>query len=109
MKEPSHFSMADSNPIVMLTQGQLREMIRQEIQAAMTCSGSSGKCESDMSENSLATKPYLTVAETAKLSGLGVSTVRAYIRKGILKRQKVGRRIILGRAEFERFLGAAPA
>ena len=48
----------------------------------------------------------LTVPEAADLARVAPSTIRLYIRKGHLKPQKVGRRVILSRTELERFLGS---
>jgi excisionase family DNA binding protein len=108
--ETSLLPMAESNPVVMLTQGQLRQLIRQEIQSAMNCTVSFHNNQNKgIGGNTLADRPYLSVQEAAKLSGLGVSTVRLHIRRGKLKPRKVGRRIIISRAELEHFLGAAPA
>ena len=57
-------------------------------------------------EKGHANKPYLSVSEAAELGRVAPSTIRLYIRKGQLKRQKVGRRVIVSRAELERFLGS---
>jgi excisionase family DNA binding protein len=50
--------------------------------------------------------PYLTVAEAADVSRLSVPTVRSLIRRGKLKGHRVGRRVVVKRAELERFLDA---
>jgi excisionase family DNA binding protein len=105
MKETSSFRMADSNPVVMLTQGELREMINDAIQAAMTFSGSSGRREHDMiSDNALFSKPYLTVAEAAAFTTLAKSTIRLYGRMGKLKLRKIGKRCVISRDELNRLL-----
>jgi excisionase family DNA binding protein len=87
--------------------GQLREVIRQEIRSAMNqnISFSMGQ-DSVTTNNSLNSKPYLSIPEAADLARVAVSTIRLYIRRGRLKAQKVGRRIVISRAELEKFLDA---
>jgi excisionase family DNA binding protein len=94
--------MADSNPVVMLTQGQLREMINEAVQAAMTFSGGSGT--KMIGDNPLLTKPYLTVAEAAAFTTLAKSTIRLYGRMGKLKLRKIGKRCVISRDELNRLL-----
>jgi excisionase family DNA binding protein len=53
-------------------------------------------------------KPYLSVKEAAEMASLAPSTVRLYIRKGKLKALKVGRRVVIEKAELERFLSLSP-
>lgn len=88
-------------PIVMLTVRQLQELIREEIQVAIT--NSSGDRASGDRHS-----PYLTVKEAADIASLAPSTIRLFIRKGELKGLKVGRRVVIERAELERFLRLNP-
>ena len=98
---------ADSSPSVMLTVGQLRQIMREEIRSASDCNqrSESGKTAPVLGQPN-AMKPYLSVAEAADLARVAPSTIRLYIRKGQLKRQKVGSRVIISREELERFLGS---
>jgi excisionase family DNA binding protein len=106
MKEASLFRMADSNPLVMLTQGQLREMIRQELEAAMTSNCSRAETNAT-TQNRLCDKPYLTVKEAAELSGFGVSTIRLYVSEGRLKPCQIkSRKTVIARTELDRFLSS---
>lgn len=98
----------DSRPAVMLTVRELRAVLKAEIRAALADTGAHG-IEGEGSPRSMvpeASKPYLSVKEAAHLATVGPSTIRLYIRKGHLKHQKVGRRVIVARAELERFLGS---
>ena len=52
----------------------------------------------------VADKSYLTVKQAAETSGLGSSTIRLLIRKRQLRAQRVGRRVLVKRADLERFL-----
>jgi len=99
---PNSKTIQESDPSVLLTVGQLRLLIREEVEKAM---GTNGKAASSP-EN--APKPYLSVKEAADLSPLAPSTIRAYIRKGKLKAEKVGRRVIIKRTDLERFVEAHP-
>src|SRR5262249_5422610 len=51
-------------------------------------------------------KSFLTVKQAAKISGLGVSTIRLLIRKRQLQAQRVGRRVLIKRIDLENFLEA---
>jgi|SRR5215813_1561917 len=93
----------DSAPSVTLTVGELREVVRQEINAVLRQHDFRDIGKSSSVTN-VAVKPYLNVREAAEFSRLAVSTVRLYIRKGILKSNKIGTRVIISRAELERFL-----
>jgi excisionase family DNA binding protein len=53
-------------------------------------------------------KALLTVKQAAAHSGLGRSTIRLLIRKRQLGAQKVGRRVLIKKADLERFLEANP-
>jgi excisionase family DNA binding protein len=98
----------DSRPSVMLTVGEFRELLRHEIHAAFSKHSGFGVSQNDVSlsqESDI--PPYLTVKEAADVTRLAPSTIRLFIRKGELKAQKVGRRIILRRAEIEKLLGCS--
>jgi excisionase family DNA binding protein len=51
---------------------------------------------------------FLTIKEAARLSRIAPSTIRLYIRQRRLRAQKVGRRVIIKRADLEAFLSANP-
>jgi excisionase family DNA binding protein len=55
-----------------------------------------------------ADKCFFTVKQAAETSGLGVSTIRLYIRRRQLRAQQVGRRVLIKRGDLERFLEANP-
>ena len=104
MKDGGVSSFADSTPCVMLNVEQFRHVIRQEILSAL-------KTKAELhsrnliwdQDNELSKKQYLSVKEAAQVLGLGVSTIRLYIRKGTLVPQRVGKRIIIKRADLEHF------
>ena len=102
MNEPKKVRMDDSSPSVTLSIGQLRLLVREEVERAI---GSNGKAARSP-EN--AHRVYLKVEEAANLSRLALSTIRAYIRQGKLKSQKVGRRVLIKRTDLERFLESNP-
>lgn len=90
----------NSNLVVTMTREDLRVLIRAEVQMAIsTAKGASLNAEVAGNQ-----KPYLTVSEAAEFARLATSTIRLYIRKGQLKAQKVGRRVIIERGELEAFL-----
>ncbi len=86
--------VSDSSLAGILTVGDLREILREEIRALAPAQNATAE-----------TKPYLSVREAAAFVGIAPSTIRLYIRKGHLQPRKVGRRVIIARAELERFLG----
>ena len=102
MNESKKVKMDDSSPSVTLSIGQLRLLVREEIERAIGSNGKAAKC----CEN--ATRDYLNVEEAADLARVATSTIRAYIRKGKLKAEKVGRRVIIKRTDLERFVEAHP-
>lgn len=53
-------------------------------------------------------KAFLTVKQAAEASGLGVSTIRLYIRKRQLRAQHVGRRVLIKRIDLDHFLESNP-
>jgi len=85
---------------VTLSVGQLRLLVREEVERAL---GSNGKAARNP-EN--APTPNLTVKEAANLARLAQSTIRLYIRKGQLKVHKVGSRVIIKRTDLDRFVEA---
>jgi len=98
-----------SSLLVTLTTGQIREVIREELRTALGQYRNLSEISIDSSHHEIsAAKPFLNVAEAAELARVAQSTIRLYIRKGKLKPQRVGRRIVISRGELERFLGAAP-
>jgi len=101
--------MSESNNIPTLLGEALfaaiRQAVREEIQAANQ-NGHGGKVSLRMFINML--KPYLTIEEAAKFSRLGSSTIRLYIRRRELKAHQVGSRVIIKRADLEKFLEAHP-
>lgn len=105
MSEPSGKHFSDSNPCVMLTTGELRQLLREELHGILSQDRAFNQTRNSLcTPQTAATPPYLTVLEAADLTRLAVSTIRLYIRKGQLKAQKVGRRVILSRAEVEKFI-----
>jgi excisionase family DNA binding protein len=94
----------DSTPAFTLTEGQLRKLIREEVQATLfKLNGAISNAAPGGSQ-----KPYLTVKEAADLGRLALSTVRLYIRQRKIKAQKVGRRVIIAREGLEDFLSRNP-
>ena len=94
----------DSAMLVTMTKGELRELIRAEVQKAIGPEkGASLNTEVGGSQ-----KANLTVSEAAAFSSLAPSTIRLYIRKRQLKAQKVGRRVIIVRSDLEAFLSRNP-
>ena len=80
----------------------IRQAVREEITAVLVGEGlSSNRQES-------AGKAFLTIKEAADLSRLAPSTIRLYIRQRRLRAQKVGRRVIIKRADLEAFSSANP-
>ncbi len=85
---------------------ELEEIVKKSIQEAMTQNGHGGKVSLRMLINML--KPYLTIKEAAKVSRLGPSTIRLFIRKRELKAHQVGSRVIIKRTDLEGFLESHP-
>ena len=55
-----------------------------------------------------ADKAFVNIKKAAEISGLGPSTIRLYIRRGQLRAQKVGRRVLIKRSDLEAFLESNP-
>jgi len=85
---------------------ELEEIVKKAIREGEGQNGHGGKVSLRVLINML--KPYLTVKEAAKLSRLGPSTIRLYIRKRELKALRVGERVIIKRTDLEGFLEAHP-
>ena|SRR5215831_5068194 len=104
MDQPTTPKAPDSTPAFTLTEGQLRELIREEVQAAIArLHGKTFNPDPVRGQN-----PYLTVTEAADFARSATSTIRLYIRKRQLKVLKVGRRVIIERGELEAFLSQNP-
>ncbi len=98
MSEPSstHTVLGEA-----LLQG-IRQAVREEIRAVYGQNGHQDKISVETAN------PYLTVKEAAKLSRIGSSTIRLYIRKRELRACQVGSRVIIKRADLEKFLESRP-
>jgi len=103
--------ITDASPAVMRAVRDLRnilcEEIREETRAVLTEQKINPNIPNGFHSDST-DAPYLDVKEAAKLARLGVSTLRVYIRKGQLKPRRIGRKIIISRAELDRFLSTEP-
>ena len=109
MNTLNHNPVTDSDPLVTLTVGGLRKLLREEIKAVLAEREHQPSLARSGDSKVTAAMPYLTVQEAAKLSRIAVSTIRLYIRKGKLRPQKVGRRIVISRAELDRFMSPEAA
>jgi excisionase family DNA binding protein len=105
MRQGNNNLILDSRPLVVLTEADLRELLRQEICAAFSKHVEFGGSQNSLTQNlPSVTSPYLSVKEVADMTRLAVSTIRLCIRKGQLKAQRVGRRVIVSRSEVEKFI-----
>jgi len=102
MKVASNNTIGDSSPSVLPIVEQLRVVIRQEIEAAMGHGGDR------LTSPQALPKPYLTIKEAAEMARLAPSTIRLFIRKRELKALQVGGRVIIKRADLEKFLESRP-
>jgi excisionase family DNA binding protein len=102
MKSNGVGSMTDSIPCALLTVEQFRELIRQEFQAALN-----GSAERNRDQRS--DKQFLTVRDVAKMTTLGISTIRRDIKRGKLKVERSGKRIFISTCAVENYVGAGPA
>ena len=80
----------------------IRQAVREEIKAVMSENGYGGHKPTETP------KIYLTIKDAADISRLGSSTIRLYIRKRELKAHQVGSRVIIKRADLEKFLESRP-
>ncbi len=92
-------TMEDSTPAVTLSVGQLKALIREEVEKALSQNGH-GRVD--------AGRPYLTVKEAAEMARLAPSAIRLFIRKRELKAHKVGSRVIIKKTDLEGFLESHP-
>ncbi len=99
MSVPNNTPSQDSALAVTLTVGELRVLIREEVQAA---NQNGHRCKMSTEP----AKSYFKIAEAAKFSCLADSTIRFYMRKGQLKALKVGSRVIIKREDLDTFLEA---
>jgi len=102
MSEPKKADIDDSSLSVTLTVGQLKALVRVEIEKAV---GQNGHQHSKPMEPAT---PYLTIKEAAKLSRLGDSTIRLAIRRRQLRANQVGNRVIIKRTDLEQFVEGHP-
>jgi excisionase family DNA binding protein len=80
--------------------GAIRQVFREEVQTLLKKAHGPWTKETPRS--------YLSVKEAADMASLASSTVRLYIRQGKLKALKVGRRVVIEKAELERFMSLTP-
>ncbi len=83
---------------------RIRQIFREELQAVIRLTSRTRLTDQPKRIN----KPYLSVKEAAKMATLAPSTIRLYIRKGTLKAHKVGRRVLIAKADLEDFLRMHP-
>ncbi len=102
MNKPEKADIDDSSPSVTLTVGQLKTLVRKEVERAV---GQNGHQNGKPLETAT---PYLTIKEAAKLSRLGESTIRLAIRKRQLRANQVGSRVIIKRADLEQYIESHP-
>jgi len=79
----------------------IKPIVKQAVREAISVNN-------DAKQITLTDKAFLTESQASELSGLGVSTIRLYIRKRQLRAQKVGRRILIKGADLESFLESNP-
>jgi len=82
----------------------IRQIVREELRAVINTTSLPHPYDQPRRIN----KPYLSVKEAAKMATLAPSTIRLYIRKGKLKAHKVGRRVLIAKADLESFLKLNP-
>ena len=87
-------SESNANPLEPFIDA-IAEAVAQRLQAQQT-----------PGSNDVTERPYLTAHEAADLLRLSKSAVRSLIRTRKLKFYKLGRRVILKRADLERFMEA---
>jgi len=98
MDESKKDHINDSTPSVHLTVGELKALVRAEVEKAVGQNGHQSKIPSEP------VRSYFTVKEAADISRLGPSTIRLYIRKRELRACQVGSRVIIKRTDLEKFL-----
>lgn len=90
--------VTDSDPAVTLTVGDWKEIVR----SVLVEQNNARPMAEALAEPK--TQHHFSVREAAEYLRVGVSTIRLYIKKGRLKAQRLGRRIILTRAELDKCL-----
>ena len=105
MGETNHTANHDSALAVTLTVGQLKALIREGVDEALSQNGHGREGAGRPSE---ASRPYLTVKEAAEMARLAPSAIRLFIRKRELKAHKVGSRVIIKKTDLEGFLESHP-
>ena len=79
----------------------LKPIVEEAVQAAIGQNGHAGKPPPE-------SRQYFTIKEAADFSRLGGSTIRLYIRKRELRACQVGSRVIIKRADLEKFIEFHP-
>ncbi len=79
----------------------LKPIVKEAVQAAISQNGHVGKPPPE-------SRHYFTIKEAAKFSRLGESTIRLNIRKRELRACQVGSRVIIKRADLEKFIESHP-
>src|SRR5262245_26725272 len=83
-------------------EGLLRRIVRQEIEAFFNRNGK------PPGETRNGSKEYFSIKEAADFARMAPSTIRLYIRKRQLRAQRVGRRVIIKKADLESLLESHP-
>jgi len=83
-------------------EGLLRRIVREEIEAFFDRNGK------PTGEPASGSKEYFTVKEAADFACMAPSTIRLCIRKRQLRAQRVGRRVIIKKADLESLLESHP-
>jgi excisionase family DNA binding protein len=90
-----------SNSLAEALAAIIKPIVREAVREAMNVDAA-GRAQST------ADKSFLTIKRAAETSGLGASTIRLAIRRQQLRAQKVGRRVLVKRADLESFLQSNP-
>jgi excisionase family DNA binding protein len=90
----------ESDLLVTLRVADLQRLIREEVRRAMA-EGNLKPCSGESPD-------YFTIKEAAEFARISVSTVRQLIRRGKLPVRKVGRRVVIHRADLEAILQGNP-
>ncbi len=96
--------MSQNNTSALLSdplRAEIKELVREAIQEAGSQNGHAGKPPPE-------SRHYFTIKEAALFSRLGESTIRLYIRKRELRACQVGSRVIIKRADLEKFIEFHP-
>jgi excisionase family DNA binding protein len=95
MSEPNN-SLAEALAAI------IKPIVKEAVREALSNNGRGARQDAPMD------RAFLTVKQAAEVSGLGVSTIRLYIRRRQLRAQQIGRRVLIKRSDLERFLEANP-